>query len=462
MAQFLKNIMNSRQRYYVLGVLLTAVFFVVYFGFESTGFEVDTRMVDRGEFIIDVVVPGELRAHQSEIITVPMSIRVDLLIVDIVPEGEEVEAGDWIIKFDTANLENQLLNKEEELAIRNQELDELIVQSMADSVQRDADLEIQRLTLEQRKIEFELAEFQPENTKRQMEIDMQKAQLQLLDKIDNVDRQKRNDQTKFRRKLDQIRRKKNEINELNTQISHATLYAPIPGLVVYKKRRTGQTEEKIKKGDSVHRRQELIELPDMREMLVRTSVNEVDISKIKLKQEVIITLDASSDVFYGTISYISRLARRESTSLGNSIKVFEVEVSIENSDQTVLKPGMSATCKIITDRLEDKLFVPIQSVFENEEGVNYVYVKNGGDYDRTDVKVGLKNNSFVIIEEGLEENQLVTLLDPTVRLQQIGKSIKGETVAQSNPRQAPPPGSGTMSRGDMMRRYFRERGRAGH
>ena len=105
MAQFLKNIMSSKQKYYVFGSAVLVVLLISYFGFESTIIHVETTTVDQGEFIIDVLVPGEMRAHQSEIITVPTSIRGELQIVDIVPEGEEVEAGDWLIKFDVANLE---------------------------------------------------------------------------------------------------------------------------------------------------------------------------------------------------------------------------------------------------------------------------------------------------------------------------------------------------------------------
>ena len=459
MAQFLKNIISSKQKYYVLGSAVLVVVLISYFGYESTMVQVETTLVKQGEFIIDVVVPGEMRAHQSEIITVPTSIRGELQIVDIVPEGEDVEAGDWLIKFDVANLENNLIDEEEDLVLKLQGLDELLVQIMADSVQREADLQIQRLTYEQKELTYKLAEYQPENTKRQMQIDMQKAELQLLNKIADVERAKRNDQRKLRRNLDDLKRQREDIDEVKEQIAQAIIYAPIPGLVVYKKRRTGTTEEKIKRGDSVYRRQELIELPDMREMLVRTSVNEVDISKIKLKQEVIITLDATSDVFYGTISYIAKLAKRESTSLGNSIKVFDIEVAIENTDESLLKPGMSATCKIITDRLEDVTFVPIQSVFEDAEGKTFVYVKSGLGYVKTDVKVGQKNSSFITIEEGLEAGQLVTLLDPTMTLLQIGKNVADDGVAQVTPQQPSPQGAPNMQQ--MYREMFRRGGGGG-
>ena len=233
MAQFLKSIMRSKQKYYILGSAVVVVVLISYFGYESTNIVVETTVVAQGEFIIDVLVPGELRAHQSEIITVPTSIRGELQIVDIVHEGEDVEAGEWLIKFDVANLENELIDEEEDLVLKKQELDELLVQIMADSVQREADLEIQRLTFEQKELSFKLAEFQPENTKRQMQIDMQKAELQLLNKIADVERAKRNDQRTLRSNLDDLKRQREDIDEVKEQIAQELIDAPILGPVVW-------------------------------------------------------------------------------------------------------------------------------------------------------------------------------------------------------------------------------------
>ena len=139
--------------------------------------------------------------------------------------------------------------------------------------------------------------------------------------------------------------------------------------------------------------------------------------------------------------------------------MFNIEVAIENTDESLLKPGMSATCKIITDRLEDVTFVPIQSVFEDAEGNTFVYVKSGLGYVKTDVEVGQKNSSFITIEEGLEAGQLVTLLDPTMTLLQIGKDVADDGVAQVTPQQPNP--QGAPNREQMYREMVRRGGGGG-
>jgi len=453
-------------KYFLLGaivlVLIAGGFYLGPKIFKSVTYEPETYEVQKGEFIIDVLVSGELKARQSVKVSVPMSIRGNLRIVEMVQEGWDVEEGDMLIRFDTADLENDLLDNEEELATKYQELEELIVQLQSDSVQRDAQMEIQELTFEQNKLRFSRAEFEPENTKRQMEIDMQKAELNLLQQRLDHERAKKTSKERLDRKLNDIQRTLDNIEEIEKQIEESVIYAPSPGLVVYKESRGSGESVKIKVGDEVYRRQELLELPDLSEILVSTAVIEVDISKVKRKQEVIVTLDANDLVYYGTITDIGRLARRESASLGNTIKVIDTEITLENTEgDESLIPGMTARCQIITDRIPDVMFVPRSSVFADDNG-EFVYVKNGRSYDQTYVTIGAKNRDYYVIETGLEVGQLVTLRDPYKPLEGIGTEI-GERPTGTAAAVPQVPASGQFNPEDVMRqmREMGGRGRGG-
>ncbi|MFC1513649.1 efflux RND transporter periplasmic adaptor subunit [candidate division KSB1 bacterium] len=422
MANKMSLLNGSKKKLYLGGAVIAVILILLYFGYETAVvYDVETHLVERGEFVIDVVVPGELKAHQSKLISVPMEVRSDLQIVSMVPEGEEVEAGDWLVRFDIASLEDRLISEQEDLFTKLQELEELLEKQKVDSVSRAASLEIQQLSFQQKEIQFEMAKFEAENSKRRMEIDMEKSKLQLQEQITSIKRQEQNAQKTLQRKYDDIERQKEDIAEIENQIQESTIYAPIPGLVVYKKTWSGGEEVKIKVGDTVRRRQELMELPDLSEMRIDATVNEVDVSKIKRRQEVIIRLDVNQEIiYYGTVSDIGYLPQRSARGAGNNIKVYDLEVAVENADQDEsLKPGMSATCQIITDRIQDVVFVPIQSVFQTDEEP-FVYVKDGSSYEKTVVVTGAKNNNYIVIEEGLEEGQEVTLRDPYSALEQLG------------------------------------------
>jgi len=438
-------------KYFLLGaivlVLIAGGFYLGPKILKSDTYEPETFTVIRDDFIIDVIVPGELKARQSVKISVPMEIRSNLRIVEMVPEDWDVEEGDMLIRFDTAELETDLLEEEEELATKYQELEELIEQLQSDSIQRDAQMTIQELTFEQKELQFLRAEFEPENTKRQMEINMQQAELQLEQQRLDHERSKKTAKEKLDRKLYDIQRKKNDIEEIKKQIAQSVIYAPSPGLVVYKENKRSGESVKVKVGDEVYRRQELMELPDLSEILISTAVNEVDISKVKRKQEVIVTLDASDLVYYGTVTDIGQLARRVNTALGNSIKVIDAEVTMENTEgDASLIPGMTATCQIITDRIPDVMFVPRSSLFADDNG-EFVYVKNGGSYDQKYVSVGEKNWDYYVIEDGLAEGDLVTIGDPYKPLEGIGIETGARpTSTAAVTQQAPEQGQFNMQR----------------
>jgi multidrug efflux pump subunit AcrA (membrane-fusion protein) len=158
-------------------------------------------------------------------------------------------------------------------------------------------------------------------------------------------------------------------------------------------------------------------------MQASTVVNEVDISSIEKGQNVIITVDAiESRVYYGKITRVAPLARREETT---NVKVFDVEVTIDSTD-VLLLPGMTCQCQIITDRIPDVVSIPLQAVFQ-KEGKTVVYVMEPRSYKMREVSVGAKNNDRIIVVEGLEEGERVCLRDPTVPLEEIGGEIEGVT-----------------------------------
>jgi HlyD family secretion protein len=81
----------------------------------------------------------------------------------------------------------------------------------------------------------------------------------------------------------------------------------------------------------------LINLPDLSELKVKAEVNEVDISKIKIGQKVLVKLDAFSDTsFNGTVTHVANLANFKEGS--NKIKVFPIEILIEGTSDKLM-PG---------------------------------------------------------------------------------------------------------------------------
>ena len=75
---------------------------------------VDTHVVERGEFVVAHFEGGEVQAATGEVIMSPR-IGGRLKITDLAPEGEHVDVGDLIIRFDPAEFQDDMLDREARL-----------------------------------------------------------------------------------------------------------------------------------------------------------------------------------------------------------------------------------------------------------------------------------------------------------------------------------------------------------
>jgi len=207
-------------------------------------------------------------------------------------------------------------------------------------------------------------------------------------------------QEKYKTALDELRK--------------TTIYAPIPGLVIYNDIPMSGKARKIQVGDAVWSHQGLISLPDISRMMVETNVREVDIHKVALGQQAQIRIDAYPDAAYtGTVQLIGSLATAEQQQPG-STKYFHVQIVLAESDPR-LRPGMTARVEIVIERLEQILFVPLEGVFE-KSGQKVCYVVHEKEAEERPVKVGTFNRDMIVIEEGLTEGEQIYLQDPTTLL----------------------------------------------
>ena len=112
----------------------------------------------------------------------------------------------------------------------------------------------------------------------------------------------------------------------------------------------------------------LMTVSDLSKMEVIVDVNENDVISVALGDTTEIEIDAFQDtVFYGIVTEIAHKA--QSTAMGSQEQVtnFEVKITMINVPAGI-RPGMSATANIITDKKENVLAIPIQSLTVRPEG----------------------------------------------------------------------------------------------
>jgi cobalt-zinc-cadmium efflux system membrane fusion protein len=171
-----------------------------------------------------------------------------------------------------------------------------------------------------------------------------------------------------------------------------TILAPINGRVI---------EHKAILGSMVDQTTDLMTIMDPSVVWVDAEVFERDISKIRIEQEVQITVLAyPGEVFGGKVSYLGETMNPETRTLN-------VRTEVQNRDFK-LKPGMFADVTVILNHGLRVLTVPAEAVLESNNQ-DIVFVKTGGGYAARIVAVSAEQNGHCAIAAGLREGDEVVV-----------------------------------------------------
>ncbi|HVJ45950.1 MAG TPA: efflux RND transporter periplasmic adaptor subunit, partial [Luteolibacter sp.] len=177
---------------------------------------------------------------------------------------------------------------------------------------------------EMQKIDLALenANIRLERTRKQNDMQLEKARLQLTSSKETLDLRKV--------KLEELRESKN----------YTMIHAPKAGLVVYEKSEDFRNEP-IGEGILVRERQPLISLPDVSQMKVVINVYENQVSLVKPGMRSFIKLDALPDQrFLGQVTSVASMP--EPSRDGNpNYRVYKAEVLVKDQLPEI-KPGITA------------------------------------------------------------------------------------------------------------------------
>lgn len=194
-------------------------------------------------------------------------------------------------------------------------------------------------------------------------------------------------------------------DKILTQLEDYTITAPIEGTVVAKNKKAG---EKIENGAASSDSNVLAVIYDMSSLCFQLDVDELDVKKISVGQEVTVTADAvEGQTYTGIVENVSV----NGTVGTNGVTTYPVKVRLQNFDENLL-PGMNIDATIIVEKVENAITIPATAVNRG----NTVYVK--GDktdendqapegYKTVQVEIGISNDSFVQILSGLQEGDVV-------------------------------------------------------
>ena len=176
------------------------------------------------------------------------------------------------------------------------------------------------------------------------------------------------------------------------QLDNYNITAPIAGKVIKKTSKTGDSIESGG-GNSVT----MAVIADMSKIVFDISVDELDITKLSVDQEVNITADAFEDRrFSGRVDYVSSIG-----TTSNGVTTYPVTIEITNPEGLI--PGMNVDANIVVESKENVLMVPVGAINRG----NSVTVKKGTETERVKVETGINNDDFIEIVSGLNEGDII-------------------------------------------------------
>lgn len=405
-------IMNRKKVILIAGVLLTLLLVIVFFSLNRKSDEVQiTCKVMKGPFEVKIHTSGQLESENSESIVLPtvlssQNIRIyEIKITDLIEEGTVVDSGQYI-----ASLDHKVI--EEVLTAANLELETAL--AVIEDAKLDSNIYLSnyrdqivnsRADVEERKIVLAESVYESPSVIKKAEMDLSKAIRKLDQDIKGFDMRQRQLRSQMERRNIDYNEKKQRVDNLLKLYDALIIKAPKSGMVIYAKDRFGI---KIQVGSLLTPWSPIIAtLPDMTKMISETYINEIDISKIKVKQKVILSIDAFPEkVLKGEVISVANIGQPMPKS---DSKVFEVNIRVFGSDP-LLRPAMTTGNVIETGSYVDKLFVPSEAVYQTDS-TKYVYLKKD-EVVRQLVDVGEENEDYVIINKGVAENDVLLLNEP--------------------------------------------------
>ena len=369
-----------------------------------------TVKVKKGTFPIEVTTTGELFAKSSEKIRGPLGLNqmqiYSVKILKLVQEGTKVDSGDFVAALDQSEINSKMKEVETN---RDKALTQLTQRQLDSSLNlrrlRDDQINM-KYDLEQKKTIKDQSIYEPPATRRQAEIEMEKAQRTLEQAQKSYDLQYRKEVANMDDANSTYSQAQRKLEQMQDKIKQFNIFAPKKGMVIYSRNWNGRQQE----GSTVDTWGDctVAELPDLSKMISRTYVNEIDISKVKTGQEVRIGIDAFPDKkFTGKVKDVANVGEQ----LPNTnAKVFEVNILINEFD-SILRPSMTSKNTIITASINNVMFAPIEAVISNDT-VTYVFKKNGSRVIKQQVIAGESNDNEIILKSGVKENDELLLLQP--------------------------------------------------
>ena len=328
-------------------------------------------------------------------------------IIDIVPEGIRVSKDDVLVRFDSSDLERELVKLERDVTLARLDLN---------------GLEKAELPLELKNIEVELSKaILDYETESQYLVESIKLSEEGLVSDQEVKKQKLKvdeittllDTLKLQKKLTEeylhpsrletaratLASAEQERDLTRGQLDESIIHAPMDGVTSYRPISVGGEFRVVRIGDTVFPNQPFMVIPNINDLVIHIEVPENELSRVREGNRVIIYPVAFPRLkLNGVVRSVGAIA--QSSPLHPAWqKYFRATIDLEDNKRE-LRPGMSVTANIFSYSNEDAIVIPRTTV-SWENGQPYAQVVNGSKVEKRALELGMSNNEMFEVVAGV-------------------------------------------------------------
>jgi len=405
-----------------------------------------THRVEIGDLLVTVTEDGNVESAAN--VDIKCQVAGGSAILSIVADGEQVEEGELLVELDQAALDDQIggqkivyerarssvIQAEKDYSVAKISVEEYTEgnykielqaagsqitiaeenlrtsQNALDHSERmfrrgyisNLELEGQQFSVQRATLDLDSANTAREVLEKYTKVKMMED---LSSQVETANAHMQAEKAAFQLEESKLRR-------LEDQLKHCVIHAPQAGMVVYanasSSSRFGSSQgPAIEEGAQVRERQSILKLPDLSRMQVKVNVHETKVEDLTRDMRARVKIQDLE--LQGSVVAIANQPEASSRFMGN-VKEYATTVRIDNSEEHALKPGMTAEVEILVAHLKDILTVPVAAIVE-QRGEFSCWVKVGQTTQKRTVTLGMSNDQFVALEDGLAEGDLV-LLNP--------------------------------------------------
>ena len=197
---------------------------------------------------------------------------------------------------------------------------------------------------------------------------------------------------------DQVEAAQSRLDAAQARVNQARLTAPFNGTVM---------AVNYSVGDSVNPGQTAIVVADTSQLHVETAIDELDIASIEVGQEATISLDALPQArLEGEVEEVDLIPDVTSTTIEYPIRVALTSVGER------ARVGMTVTVNVLVADEQNTLVIPNWALrFDSQNGAIYVNVLENGQVEQRPVQLGLRNESFSQVTDGLQAGDVIGVVN---------------------------------------------------